>query len=89
MTNVFTLEEGHTYRLIYKLQGGNYRWSKYEAVMTYLGPDRLDRTLVFNARPQAGTQSLPRDSILEAHDLGDSQGRSDSRHKLKKRLGYL
>lgn len=83
------LKEHHTYRLVYKLQGGNYRWSKYEATMTYLGMDRFHDELLFSLRPHAGTQSLRRDAILEAHDLGETQGRDDSRHKLKQRIGAL
>jgi hypothetical protein len=81
------LKKGHLYRLVYKLQSGNYRWYKYEATMTYLGPGRFEE--FFNLRPLAGTQSLPKNSILEAEDLGESHGRDDSRHRLKRSLGPI
>lgn len=82
------LKEHHLYRLVYKLQSGNYRWYKYEATMTYLGKG-LGGRLDFNLRPIAGTQYLTEDSILEAEDLGLSQGRDDHRHRAKKRLSPM
>ena len=79
------LEKSHIYRIVYILQAGNYQWYKYEATMTYL--DYTAPKTIWNLRPLAGTQSLPLDSILEAHDLGPSQGRESPLHKLKTSLG--
>jgi hypothetical protein len=67
---------------------GNFRWYKYEATMTYLGGG-VRQDAVFNLRPVAGTQSLPRNCILEAEDLGETQGRDDHRHRAKRSLGPM
>lgn len=92
------LQKGHVYRLMYKLQAGNGSWWAYEAVMTYLGAERFPqypgqdprtRELSFNLRPHFGTQKLRAGSIMRAEDLGRSEGREDSRHKPKKRLGRV
>jgi hypothetical protein len=91
------LQEGHVYRLVYTLDFGNGA-GVYEATMTYLGADRFPqdprqdpktRELSFNLRPHFGTQKLRAGAIMQAHDLGKSEGREDSRHKPKKRLGRM
>lgn len=84
---VIDLKQSHLYRLVYRLQSGNGSWYKYESYMTYLGPVRNSTEGSFNLRPFAGTQSLDRANILEAEDLGPTQGRDDRRHRAKKSLG--
>lgn len=89
MTKRIELKKGHLYRLVYKLQSGNYRWYKYEATMTFLDMDSRNGDTIWNLRPLAGTQTLAYDLILEAEDLGATQGRSDHRHRVKKSLGPI
>jgi hypothetical protein len=84
------LEEGHLYRVVYRLQSGNGQWYKYEAVMTYLGASRLNPGEgSWNLRPIAGTQTIRRNDILIAEDLGVTAGRDDHRHRAKRSLGRI
>jgi hypothetical protein len=93
-----TLQPHHVYRLEYKLQSGNGSWYRYEATMTYLGASKFPqypgqaialRELQFSLRPEAGTQTLRIGQILSATDLGEAQGRDDSRHRSKRPLGRI
>lgn len=83
------LKGSHLYRLVFKLQSGNGQWYKYEAYMTFLGQVRHSEETTWNLRPVAGTQGLPAGAILEAEDLGPTQGRDDRRHRAKKSLGRM
>jgi len=85
------LQQSHVYRVIYKIPGERGRW---EATMTYLGANKFPmfkgqkpetRETSWSLRPLAGTQTLQVGWIMGVEDLGQSQGRDDSRHKLKRR----
>lgn len=86
-----TFVVGHVYRIRATIEGV---WNvPREMVYTYLGPGSQQDELLFNARPEAGTQSLTirpgHVKILKVEDLGPSAhdadgGRGDRRHRLPK-----
>jgi hypothetical protein len=78
MSGTVVLAEHHTYELLYSIDRGAGP-KKYRAVMTYLGKSKYG-DLYFNLRPLAGTQTFWIDQIIEAKDLGATEGRDDSRH---------
>jgi hypothetical protein len=63
------LEEGILYRLVYKFQAGNYQWYKKEMWARYMGENEAQSVYEFSLRPLAGTQSMPKDWLLEAWEM--------------------
>jgi hypothetical protein len=63
------LETGTKYRVKYKRQGGNYQWSVYEFIGSYLGDKKHTGELMFDLRPSAGTSSIEPDQILEFWEM--------------------
>lgn len=76
------LEEGITYRLIYKSQSGNYRWYRYEAIAKYIGRGMQEDDEAFSFRPLAGTSDIKHENILEAYEMPRT-----TEPRLPKRLG--
>jgi hypothetical protein len=59
------MKKGNLYKVTYKQQAGNYRWTVYEMTAVYLGERMHDKEMDFSLRPVMGTTSLPRDMILD------------------------
>jgi hypothetical protein len=65
------LEQGVMYRLVYKQQAGNYQWYKHEMVALYIGEnnDQYEPKWIFSLRPEAGTQDMKKENLLEAWEM--------------------
>jgi hypothetical protein len=68
MSGIPKLIEGVMYRVLYKSQSGNYRWYKYEMFASFVGADSYGN-LLWSLRPEAGTQQMVREQLLEAYEM--------------------
>lgn len=82
MARKIKLEEGILYRVVFKQQAGNYQWYKKEMWARFM--EEVDIGYLFDLRPLAGTQSIPKDWLLEAYEMPHS-----STPKLPVSLGRL
>jgi hypothetical protein len=66
------LVEGRKYRVSWKSQGGNYRWSIKQAVWTFVGYNKAQYgpdQLIWSGRPACGTQDMDVNSYLDAVEV--------------------
>jgi hypothetical protein len=66
---VDSLEEGKTYHVIYRHQGGNYQWYEKQFIAKYLGRNLTQwNQLQWSFRPVAGTSELDAVNIISVEE---------------------
>ena len=66
---VDSLEEGKTYHVIYRHQGGNYQWYEKQFIAKYLGRNLTQwNQLQWSFRPVAGTSELDAVDIISVEE---------------------
>jgi hypothetical protein len=66
---VDSLEEGKTYHVVYRHQGGNYQWYEKQFVARYLGRNLTQwNQLQWSFRPVAGTSEIDAVNIIAVNE---------------------
>ena len=63
---------GMKYHVVFKQQGGNYRWYTKEFIGVYMGLQAYNNEYVFSLRPAAGTGNVPVDNVVDMERTEDA-----------------
>jgi len=66
------LVEGKKYKVMWKQQGGNYRWSKFVAQWVFIGEGNLGE-LLWSGRPVCGTQPMQVANFIDANEIDKNE----------------